>query len=200
MTPTPLTIRELNLAELKFADYNPRLKIKKGDPVYEKIKNSLLKFGAVQPLVINADMTVIGGNQRLLVMRELGWTTAPCVLLNLPKNEEKALNIALNKISNDWDNAGLNALISELYRYDNDFDLSVTGFDEHEIALALASFDGVTNPLPQKEKVEGIASEMGEDAEAALVDSYRDPQAVMRRCPNCGHIDLEVAFEKISTE
>lgn len=193
--------REVDINTLKFAEYNPRLKISEGDPVYEKIKNSLLKFGAVQPLVVNADMTVIGGNQRLLVMRDLGWKTAPCVMVNLAKNDEKALNIALNKISNDWDNQGLNALIAELREYDPDFDLSVTGFDDYEIDLAIASFEGVTDPLPPKTKVDSIADDyQAEDAEATLMNEYTEPTNNMRRCPNCGHIDIERAFAKVGTE
>lgn len=198
---TKMVIRELNISDLKFAEYNPRLKIQKGDPVYEKIKNSILKFGIVQPLVVNADMTVVGGNQRLLVMQDMGWTTAPCVLVNLKKNDEKALNIALNKISNDWDNASLNALIAELRTYDSSFDLSVTGFDQHEIDLALASFEGVTNPLPAKESM-SIASDIAaeDDVEQQLIDGYKEPGLILRRCPNCGHVDDERSFEQVETE
>lgn len=196
-----MIIRDVNVEELKFAPYNPRMKISPGDSVYEKIKNSLLKFGSVQPLVVNADMTVVGGNQRLLVMKDLGWKTAPCVMVNLAKNDEKALNIALNKISNDWDNQGLNALIAELREYDPDFDLSITGFDEHEIDLALASFEGVSDPLPPKTKVTSIADDyQAEDAELQLLQDYEEPTNNMRRCPHCGHIDIERAFAKVGTE
>ncbi len=200
MTSKSMIIREINLDELRFAEYNPRMKIEPGDPVYEKIKNSLTKFGAVQPLVVNSDMTVVGGNQRLMVMRDLGWKTASCVLVNLNKTEEKALNIALNKISNDWDNQQLHSLMAELYHYAPDFDLTVTGFDDHEIDLALASFEGMENPLPAKETVSVADALSAEDVEAELAQEYQEPDNTMRRCPNCGHIDIERAFAKVNTE
>ena len=57
---------------LKPAAYNPRKKLKPGDKEYEKIKNSITEFGFADPLVVNADMTIIGGHQRLTVAMELG--------------------------------------------------------------------------------------------------------------------------------
>lgn len=201
MTNKSMIIREIKLDDLRFAEYNPRLKLEPGDPVYEKIKKSLLKFGTVQPIVVNSDMTVVGGNQRLMVMRDLGWTTATCVLVNLSKAEEKALNIALNKISNDWDSPQLHALMAELSQYAPDFDLTVTGFDEHEIDLALASFEGMENPLPAKNLSVSVADALrSEDVEAELEGEYQEPGNPMRRCPNCGHIDIERAFAKVNTE
>ena len=66
MTNQPtMEIKELPLKELKPAAYNPRKKLKKGDKEYEKIKQSLLKFGYVDPIIVNEDLTVIGGHQRL---------------------------------------------------------------------------------------------------------------------------------------
>ena len=66
MTTQPkMEIKELPLSDLKPASYNPRKKLKKGDKEYEKIKQSLLKFGYVDPIIVNEDLTVIGGHQRL---------------------------------------------------------------------------------------------------------------------------------------
>ena len=59
-------------------------------------------------------MTVISGHQRLKVLEELGYNEVECVIVELNKNKEKALNIALNKISGDWDNAKLEELLAEL--------------------------------------------------------------------------------------
>ena len=54
------------IADLKPAEYNPRKRLKPGDAEYEKLRNSIEKFGYVDPIIINADGTVIGGHQRLL--------------------------------------------------------------------------------------------------------------------------------------
>ncbi len=64
-------LKMLPVSVLKPAAYNPRKKLKPGDKEYEKIKNSITEFGFADPLVVNADMTIIGGHQRLTVAMEL---------------------------------------------------------------------------------------------------------------------------------
>ena len=126
-----MEIKELPLKELKPAAYNPRKKLKKGDKEYEKIKQSLLKFGYVDPIIVNEDLTVIGGHQRLTVLKDLDYETAKCVIVDLPKEDEKALNIALNKITGQWDEALLVDLLLDLQ--ESDFNLDLTGFEPPEI-------------------------------------------------------------------
>lgn len=132
MTNQPtMEIKELPLKELKPAAYNPRKKLKKGDKEYEKIKQSLLKFGYVDPILVNEDLTVIGGHQRLKVLKDLDYETAKCVIVKLSKEDEKALNIALNKITGQWDEALLADLLLDLQ--ESDFNLDLTGFEPPEI-------------------------------------------------------------------
>ena len=132
MTNQPtMEIKELSLKDLKPAAYNPRKKLKKGDKEYEKIKQSLLKFGYVDPIIVNDDLTVIGGHQRLTVLKDLDYKTAKCVIVDLPKEDEKALNIALNKITGQWDEALLAELLVDLQ--ESDFNLDLTGFEPPEI-------------------------------------------------------------------
>lgn len=132
MTNQPtMEIKELPLKELKPAAYNPRKKLKKGDKEYEKIKQSLLKFGYVDPIIVNEDLTVIGGHQRLTVLKDLDYETAKCVIVKLSKEDEKALNIALNKITGQWDDALLAYLLLDLQ--ESDFNLDLTGFEPPEI-------------------------------------------------------------------
>ena len=132
MTNQPtMEIKELSLKELKPAAYNPRKKLKKGDKEYEKIKQSLLKFGYVDPIIVNEDLTVIGGHQRLTVLKDLDYETAKCVIVKLSKEDEKALNIALNKITGQWDEALLADLLLDLQ--ESDFNLDLTGFEPPEI-------------------------------------------------------------------
>lgn len=132
MTNQPtMEIKELSLKKLKPAAYNPRKKLKKGDKEYEKIKQSLLKFGYVDPIIVNNDLTVIGGHQRLTVLKDLDYETAKCVIVKLSKEDEKALNIALNKITGQWDDSLLADLLLDLQ--ESDFNLDLTGFEPPEI-------------------------------------------------------------------
>lgn len=122
----------LGLDALQPAAYNPRKKLKPGDKEYEKIKNSILEFGYVEPIIVNYDMTVIGGHQRLTVLRDLGYTEAQCVVLHIEdENKVKALNIALNKITGAWNEQLLADLLVDLRAVD--FNTDLTGFEAPEI-------------------------------------------------------------------
>ncbi len=122
----------LALADLRPAAYNPRKKLKAGDKEYEKIKSSILEFGYVEPIIVNYDMTVIGGHQRLTVLKDLGYTEAQCVVLHIEdENKVKALNVALNKISGEWNEQLLADLLVDLQNAD--FNTDLTGFEPAEI-------------------------------------------------------------------
>lgn len=135
-----MNIQIIKIDKLIPATYNPRKDLKPGDPEYIKIKNSIENFGYVSPLIINKDMTVIGGHQRLKVLKELGFTELECIVVDLDKTKEKALNIALNKIQGDWDEEKLEALLQELKL--DDFDTNLTGFDFDEIDEILKDVTG----------------------------------------------------------
>ena len=127
-----MVIEKKNTADLLPADYNPRKDLKPGDPEYEKLKRSLEQFGYVEPVIWNkATGRVVGGHQRLKVLIDMGITEVECVVVDLPEDKEKALNIALNKISGDWDKDKLAVLIADLQG--TAFDVSLTGFDAAEI-------------------------------------------------------------------
>lgn len=124
-------LKVLPVSELKPAAYNPRKKLKPGDKEYEKIKASIQEFGFADPLVVNSDMTIVGGHQRLTVAVELGYTEVPCAIVDVDKVREKALNIALNKITGAWDEDMLADLLKDLEA--SEFDLGLTGFEIPEI-------------------------------------------------------------------
>lgn len=132
------------LTELIPAGYNPRKDLKPGDPEYEKLKRSLDEFGYVEPIIWNKHTgNVVGGHQRLKVLKADGIKEVECVVIDFDEEKEKALNVALNKISGDWDNDKLGLLITDLQA--SDFDVSLTGFDEAEIANLLESDDETTD-------------------------------------------------------
>lgn len=124
--------RTLSVDALRPAEYNPRKKLKAGDKEYEKIKNSIQEFGYVEPIIVNYDMTVIGGHQRLTVLKDLGYTEVQCVEVHIEdENKVKALNIALNKITGAWNEQLLADLIVDLQAAN--FNTDFTGFEVPEI-------------------------------------------------------------------
>lgn len=135
-----MDMRRLTLSELTPADYNPRKDLKPGDAEYEKLKRSLTEFGYVEPVIWNKTTGhIVGGHQRLKVLADLGYTEVDCVVVELDETREKALNIALNKISGEWDESKLALLIADLDAAD--FDAELTGFDEDEIQAMIGSLD-----------------------------------------------------------
>lgn len=131
-----MEIETRRLADLKPADYNPRKKLEPGDPEYEKIARSIEEFGYCDPIIINRDGTIIGGHQRTQVLLDMGAETADCVVVDLDPDKEKALNIALNKITGSWDEAKLADLIGSLDL--EGYDLTKTGYSEPELKSILA--------------------------------------------------------------
>ena len=127
-----MKIEKKKVTELLPAEYNPRKDLKPGDAEYEKLKKSLEEFGYVEPVIWNKTTgKVVGGHQRLKVLIEMGITEIDCVVVEMDEEKEKALNIALNKISGDWDKEKLALLIADLQGAD--FDVSLTGFEPAEI-------------------------------------------------------------------
>ncbi|ARU45723.1 site-specific DNA-methyltransferase [Corynebacterium silvaticum] len=135
-----MLVKPMPISELRPADYNPRKDLQPGDAEYEKLKRSLTEFGYVEPVIWNKTTgNVVGGHQRLKVLADLGHTDVDCVVVELDETREKALNVALNKISGEWDENKLALLIADLDAAD--FDAELTGFDDDEIAQMIGSLD-----------------------------------------------------------
>lgn len=127
-----MVIEKKNTKDLLPAEYNPRKDLKPGDAEYEKLKRSITEFGYVEPVIWNKTTgRVVGGHQRLKVLMDMGITEVECVVVEFSEEKEKALNIALNKISGEWDKDKLALLITDLQG--TDFDVSLTGFEPAEI-------------------------------------------------------------------
>ena len=136
-----MLIEKIPVEQLIPAGYNPRKDLQPGDPEYEKLKRSMEEFGYVEPIIWNKNTgNVVGGHQRLKILVANGASQIDCVVVELDEEKEKALNIALNKVSGDWDKDKLVLLISDLQA--EDFDVTMTGFD-------LAEIDGLFKDLLQ---------------------------------------------------
>lgn len=182
-----MEIEKIKVNELKKANYNPRLMPKSE---MKKLKNSIKEFGVVDPIIINLkNNTIIGGHQRfealaeldsedewhLLKLGDVGWVFPDTDLKIENESHEKALNIALNRISGEWDYEKLNEVLTELE--DSDYDTALTGFDDEEI--------------------EEIAEELGLiDEEIDEDDKYVKDKKIIQYEPNGEEPSIEELFNK----
>ena len=151
-----MDIRKIPVKELNPAKYNPRKNLKPGDPEYEKLKRSIKEFGYVEPIVWNRRTgNIVGGHQRYKVLLDLGYSEVDCVVLDIDEQKEKALNVALNKITGEFDIPLLTDLLKDIN--DSGFDVSLTGFDADEIdtlfrdsVVSGVKEDGFDKPPPEK--------------------------------------------------
>lgn len=120
----------MKVKEIHPAAYNPRVTLKPGDDEWEALNSSLDRFGLVEPLVINKTTgLLVSGHQRLNVLKTQGVDEVEVVLIEVDPEQEKLLNIALNKIDSEWDYEKLKDLFDEI---DED-DVKFTGFTPEEL-------------------------------------------------------------------
>ena len=141
-----------NIADLKKAEYNPR---KLTSKQRLDLLDSLKKYGFVEPVVINKDNTIIGGHQRVACWKELGNVVVPCLVLDLKKEDEKELNIRLNKNTGDWDWE----LLEENFSIDSLVDW---GFDEWDFKSETAELPEQKAEVNKEEKEEKICEACGQ--------------------------------------
>jgi DNA modification methylase len=134
----PLTIEQVPIGDLKPDPFNPR---RISGAELEALTGSIRQFGLVDPVIVRReDKTVIGGHQRLVAARRLGLETVPVVYVDLSPEQAKLLNLALNKISGEWDQELLARMLTDLQETP-DVDISLSGFEEDEIAKLLKTLD-----------------------------------------------------------
>lgn len=144
-----MRLEKVELDKLKEAAYNPRVKLEPGMDEYEKLRKSIETFGDVEPIVWNQRTgNVVGGHQRLQVLRDLGKKEATVSIVDMDEAAEKRLNLALNKARGDWDGRKLEALLQEM----EPEALEVSGFGADEVAIILEDNDGIDDwDLPENE-------------------------------------------------
>jgi len=134
----PLKIEHVPIGDLRPDPFNPR---RISGTELEALTRSIQEFGLVDPIIARReDRTVIGGHQRLLAARRLGLATVPVVFVDLSPEQAKLLNLALNKISGDWDQELLARLLADLSEAP-DVDVSLSGFTEDEVSKLLKSLE-----------------------------------------------------------
>lgn len=144
-----MNLVKVGIETLNVAKYNPRKDLQPSDSEYIKLKNSIEHFGYVEPIIVNKrNSVIVGGHQRLKILKDLGYKDVDVVYVDLSDKDEKALNVALNKISGDWDPEKLEDLLREI-SLDEDYDISLTGFDDVELDTL---FSGAVDDLDNTEK------------------------------------------------
>jgi len=134
--------------ELKHFENNPRYM---SEDEMTKLVNSIKEFGMVDPLIIDEEGVIIGGNQRYEAGLKLNLEDYPCVIVEgLSDAKKKTLNIALNKIMGEWDDIQLASVLMSIKSEDKDL-LSYTGFDEKEINILINAIGETNIPVDDVE-------------------------------------------------
>ncbi len=148
-TQTAITLEYIEIGKLKPDPANPR---HIDDRELEALTRSIQKFGMIDPIIAQReDGTVIGGHQRLLTARRLGYKFVPVVFVDLSQEQARLLNIALNKISGSFDQELLAQLLSELNEVPG-IDLTLSGFGDDELQKLLKSL----NAREKRERMESF--------------------------------------------
>ena len=127
-----MNIEKRKIDELVHPDYNPRKDLQVTDFEYQGLKKNLEQFGLVIPIIVNKrNGNIVGGNQRVAILKELGYDEVPVVVVDFDEKKEKALNVALNKIEGDWDNKTLKNILDDLLH--KGIDLQGIGFTKGEL-------------------------------------------------------------------
>ena len=187
-----MEIVKVDINELISPEYNPR---QITDDEMEKLKNSINEFGYVVPIIVNKHNNhIVGGNQRCLALKQLGYNMIDVIYIDEPDiNKEKALNIRLNNLSGEWDTNKLQNILDDLKL--QEFDVSLTGFD---IEVQKFEFDD-NSPIynvpssdivdmkseDQEETIDEIYFEIPDD-EPEYDESIADTVESIT-CPRCGY-------------
>lgn len=125
-----MIIEKISISKLVSPEWNPR---QITDLEMKKLKDSINEFGYVDPIIVNRyNNHVVGGNQRLRALKELGFTEVDVIFIEEPNIErEKALNVSLNNISGDWNPQRLKDIFKDLELAG--FDLKLTSFDDFQV-------------------------------------------------------------------
>ena len=176
-------VKQMDLSEIKPYDNNPRRNDEAVDPVARSIK----EFGFNQPIVIDADNTIVVGHTRWKAAVKLGLKKVPVLQLDIPPEKAKAYRIADNQTSNrsEWDPIALLKEVTELQ--DVDLDLDVLAFETAELDGILESeFSPNESPTVDTDAV--TDEDIGNAQDEA--DEGLDDQKVLIdvTCPECGNV------------
>ena len=185
-----MEIRKMKLSELTPAEYNPRVELKPGDQEWEALDESIGNFGYVEPIVWNERTgNIVGGLQRRNVLLARGVEEEDISVVNLSPEDEKILNVLLNKSKGIWDVAKLVALIDEIKAAGGN--LKATGFTELEISLMGEDFGHIEDLL--KEDFSDVGKKESDTFVATFTLPEEQHQRVNRYVEDYGKVGLAKA-------
>jgi len=168
-----MKIIKLPVEKINPAPYNPREELKPGDPEYEKLARSIKDFGYIDPLIWNERTgNLVGGHQRFNVLLAEGHTELEVSVVDFSEEKEKFANLALNKVSGNWDEEKLADLLFELEG--SELNLG-SGFDQKEIESLIKQFTEQDD-----ETVDFFNQELS-------LESF-DEEKFDCKCPKCGFV------------
>lgn len=114
----PLAVKQIKITDIKPAKYNPR---KMDDKSFEALVAAIRDYGQRENLIVNKNMTLISGHQRLRAMQRLGYKTAAADVVDLTSQDEKKLNLIMNSplLQGKFDMLKVDDLLKELRLSDN---------------------------------------------------------------------------------
>lgn len=157
--------KTFRLDEISPAEYNPRQDLKPGDKQYEAIRHSIESYGFVEPLIVNVrdgKNVLVGGHQRYKILAAAGEQETEAVVVDLDAQQERALNLALNKIEGEWDNGKLKDLLAEI----GEGEAVQIGFSHEEFADLLREME--------KAESENAAQTSSDGQEGATNDEHEE--------------------------
>lgn len=164
------------LDEISPAEYNPRQDLKPGDKQYEAIRHSIETYGFVEPLVVNVrdgKNVLVGGHQRYKILTAAGEQKTEAVVVDLDEQQEKALNLALNKIDGEWDTAKLGDLLSEI----GEEDAAQIGFSHEEYEDLLREIEQEEQENGPENAADGQEGPSNDEYEQTPTDDENDAES-----------------------
>ena len=181
-----MEIEEVPLSELEPAGYNPRKPLSLGEK--RALRHSIERFGMVYPLVANKrNNRIVGGHQRYIELKELGYETVPVVWVDMDEEQEKRANIQLNSIEAGWDLEKLQELVHPMTADE----VEEMGFTRVEASALLAGI--YMNPDSKRQMLDELRGERNsirEDADGQQDDG--EPEFMT--CPKCGYRGMADEF------
>jgi ParB-like chromosome segregation protein Spo0J len=165
-----MEIIKKRIADMERAEYNPRVELMPGDDEYEKLKRNIDRFGVVVPVIWNKRT-----NRVVTVLMNEGVTETDVSVVDLDETAEKQLNIAMNKVTGEWDEVKLKELLDGLGDAAPE-----TGFNLYEIEAlennvdALVDGDFLDSELKSIEETFNISLKFSAEDRDVLKEYIKD--------------------------
>lgn len=184
-------ICKVDAKRLMPAGYNPRIDLQADDEKYKSLEKSIDTFGYIEPIIWNEQTGhVVGGHQRLKILLAKGYSEIEVSRINVSEEEEKLINVALNKITGQWDMDKLEDVLRDIQ--DSGSDVLLSGFSQDELDDLLNEFEDTDFMDFFAERPKEVTSSQQSDKAMQDETQHRDaPDNIQEKtkrvqCPKCG--------------